>query len=319
MKTNNGILVTGSHRSGSTWVGRMIALSPQVGYIHEPFNVRSGRPGKLNTEIKYWYHSVIDSDESEFYQAFQRTLNFEYSLFEEIKVIRSWRDIIRMFRDYSQFRWNNLTGSIPLIKDPLALFSTDWLVRHFHLKPVILIRHPAAFVGSLKKKGWYFDFSNFLNQPCLLEEKLYPFRADIEEYSSRKVDLIEQGSLLWKLIHYLIYTYQQQYPKWLFLKYEDIANDPIKSFKTIYQYLGLEFTDSIEKKILYYSHSNNPKEPSDVNSNFPRIFKRYKHKITRDSAANLNTWRERLTPSEIEIIKSSVKEISPLFYNEEDW
>ena len=32
------ILVTGSHRSGTTWVGKTIALSPSVTYIGEPFN-----------------------------------------------------------------------------------------------------------------------------------------------------------------------------------------------------------------------------------------------------------------------------------------
>jgi hypothetical protein len=30
------ILVTGSPRSGTTFVGRMLALSPGVHYIHEP-------------------------------------------------------------------------------------------------------------------------------------------------------------------------------------------------------------------------------------------------------------------------------------------
>ena len=32
------ILVTGAHRSGTTWVGKMLALAPGVGYIHEPFS-----------------------------------------------------------------------------------------------------------------------------------------------------------------------------------------------------------------------------------------------------------------------------------------
>ena len=32
------ILVTGSHRSGSTWVGKMIASHPRVAYVEEPFN-----------------------------------------------------------------------------------------------------------------------------------------------------------------------------------------------------------------------------------------------------------------------------------------
>ncbi len=32
------ILVTGAHRSGTTWIGKMLALAPGVGYVHEPFS-----------------------------------------------------------------------------------------------------------------------------------------------------------------------------------------------------------------------------------------------------------------------------------------
>jgi len=38
--SKNPILVTGSHRSGTTWVGKILALSPEVGYIQEPFHPR---------------------------------------------------------------------------------------------------------------------------------------------------------------------------------------------------------------------------------------------------------------------------------------
>jgi LPS sulfotransferase NodH len=30
------ILVTGAHRSGTTWVGKMLALAAGTGYAHEP-------------------------------------------------------------------------------------------------------------------------------------------------------------------------------------------------------------------------------------------------------------------------------------------
>jgi hypothetical protein len=35
----NDVLVTRSHRSGTTWVGLMLALSPTFEYVYEPFNV----------------------------------------------------------------------------------------------------------------------------------------------------------------------------------------------------------------------------------------------------------------------------------------
>jgi hypothetical protein len=30
------ILVTGAHGSGTTWVGKLLALAPGTGYAHEP-------------------------------------------------------------------------------------------------------------------------------------------------------------------------------------------------------------------------------------------------------------------------------------------
>ena len=38
------ILVTGAHRSGTTWVGKMLAADADTGYISEPLNVLH-RPG----------------------------------------------------------------------------------------------------------------------------------------------------------------------------------------------------------------------------------------------------------------------------------
>jgi hypothetical protein len=32
------ILVTGSHRSGTTWAGQMVAAAPHTAYIHKPLN-----------------------------------------------------------------------------------------------------------------------------------------------------------------------------------------------------------------------------------------------------------------------------------------
>ena len=37
-----GILITGSPRSGTTFVGRMLALPRSIGYLDEPFNVQIG-------------------------------------------------------------------------------------------------------------------------------------------------------------------------------------------------------------------------------------------------------------------------------------
>src|SRR6476620_4378035 len=59
MPSARPIVVTGTHRSGTTWVGEMIATSPQVAYVHEPFNY----PLWPQCPLKRYYSSVTEHDE----------------------------------------------------------------------------------------------------------------------------------------------------------------------------------------------------------------------------------------------------------------
>ena len=61
------ILVTGAHRSGTTWVGKILAADPrQAGYISEPLNVLH-RPGVMRTPVHRWYTSLTEDVASQFY------------------------------------------------------------------------------------------------------------------------------------------------------------------------------------------------------------------------------------------------------------
>ena len=61
-------IISGSHRSGTTWIGHTIAKGTNSAYIWEPFNVkvpfskRSGY-GKSFLKIENWYHLVENSDD----------------------------------------------------------------------------------------------------------------------------------------------------------------------------------------------------------------------------------------------------------------
>lgn len=55
MISRKPILVTGSPRSGTSRVGRMIGQVPSVRYVHEPFNI-SGRPCRCGVKFYYWFH-----------------------------------------------------------------------------------------------------------------------------------------------------------------------------------------------------------------------------------------------------------------------
>jgi hypothetical protein len=134
------ILVTGAHRSGTTWVGKMLAASNQAGYISEPFNVMH-RPGVMITPVRHWYQYVCRENEAEFLPGLLQTLQFRYHFLSEIRSLRSTHDLGRMGRDFWHFQRASLYRQRPLLKDPFAFFSAPWLLDRldFH----ITVRHPA--------------------------------------------------------------------------------------------------------------------------------------------------------------------------------
>ena len=95
-------LVTGAHRSGTTWVGRMLGADSQTAYISEPLNVLH-RPGVLRAKVSRWYQYICEDDEAEYLPAFEELLDFRYHLWDEIRSIRSLKDFLRMGRDFAIF------------------------------------------------------------------------------------------------------------------------------------------------------------------------------------------------------------------------
>jgi len=302
------ILITGSHRSGSTWVGKMIAKSPSVGYIHEPFNVRH-RAGICKAKWDYWFQYVCEENESRYYQHIKETLSFMYHPIKQLLAIRRRRDPINFISDFKDFTRYRIKKVRPLLKDPIAFFSAEWLAKRFDMEVIVLIRHPAAFAGSLKKMNWNFNFSNFLNQPLLMRDYLHPFESEIKKFTVTEYDLIDQAILLWNIIHYMICYYKQRHPNWIFLRHEDISYDPLKGFASIFRRLNLEWSNDIENEVAVYCNSNNPTER---NSDTEDFFK-------RNSKLNIWNWKTRLTEPEIFRISTQTQEISKEFYSDEDW
>jgi len=300
------ILVTGMHRSGTTWVGKMLAADACTAYISEPLNVLH-RPGVFHTKIQNWYQYICDDNESEYLPAFQDLLEFDYNLWDEIRSIRSHRDFLRMGRDFLVFYNGLMRGQRLLLKDPFAVFSTPWFARRLNCRVVITVRHPAAFASSLKRLNWSFDFQNLLGQPLLMRDYLEPFRGEMQ--SIRPDDVIGQSALLWKLIYRSVHVNQELNHDFIIVRHEDVSRDPIPRYRALYQALGLEFTARVEKTILSSSSSENPAELS----------RKKVHAVKLDSRANMGNWKRRLAVEEIDRIRKVTEEIFPLFYSDAEW
>lgn len=297
------ILVTGSHRSGSTWVGKMIAESPSVNYIHEPFNI-THRPCRCGVKFDYWFQYISDENGSIFYKHVKHAIGIFYNLGGETKT--SPKGALHLARAYWDFLLYCVSAR-PVVKDPFTVFSAEWLASTFDMDVIVLIRHPAAFAGSLKRLNWPHPFSHFLVQPLLMRDHLYPFEAEIREYAEKEQDIVDQAALLWKLIYHMVLKYQKNHSDWIFIRHEDLSRDPLRGFQTLFNKLNLAFSEHIQEVIREHSDSANPSDAPRYNS------------IKLDSKSNLSNWRDRLTQSEAERIRAQVEDVSCAFYSDGDW
>ena len=303
--TGAPILVTGINRSGTTWVGRTLARAPGVGLVYEPFSPRH-RPGIFRVPMPHWFTYVRDDADGRIAAGFRRTLAFRYSYAAELRHLRSARDAGRMARDAGTFAYRRARGTRPLVKDPIAVLSAPWLAREFGMDVVVMVRHPVAYAGSMRRLGWTHDFSHFLDQPGLIEEPVPELRGDIEAFARRPPDIVDQAALLWNVIYTVVARYRDEHPDWIYIRHEDLSLRPTEGFRSLYERLGLTHTPTVDRFVAATTSPRNPPEAGEG----------VIHELRRDSAASVRTWHTRLAPDEVERVRRRTAAVAGRFYPE---
>jgi len=300
------ILVTGAHRTGTTWVGKMLAAGGDAAYISEPLNIWH-LPGVLRVPTHHWYTYLCAENEAVYLPALRETLGLHYHAGAEIRSLRSLKDVMRMGRDWRIFLAGRLLRKRPLLKDPFAIFSASWFASRLNCRVVITVRHPAAFVSSLKRLGWPFQFADLLDQPLLMRDRLSAYQDAMQAVPPD--DVIEQGSLLWKIIYQSVAEDRKTHPDYLLVRHEDLSLEPVDGFRLLYDKLGLSFNRKAEKAILSTSSAANPGEIPSQSA----------HSIKVNSQANLSLWKQRLAAQEIDRVRQITADVVAEFYPEEAW
>ena len=306
--SNAPILVTGSHRSGTTWTGKTLAASQQLAYVHEPLNPKRS-PGWAGNRIPYWYLYICRDNERYYRDVFERVMALRYPIKDNLTEVRGLRQLALFASDAPRSLVYRARSLRPLVKDPLALFSAEWLAEAFGMQVVVLIRHPAGFASSLKRLNWQFKFRSWLAQDLLMRDWLGPFQRQMHDYWVRDVDVVDQAILMWNAIHHVIREFQTRHPTWIFLRYEDLARAPRERFRTLYDRLALRWGTGVERAIARNSAAGNPREVAWWRHQSVR-------RASTDAAA---TWRYRLTEEEQARVRAGVGEVASSFYDAEDW
>ena len=106
MRSDQGILVTGLPRSGTSWIGKMLQAGGEVVYVNEPLNPQHppGRsPGVLNAEVTHRYQYICAENDERWAAAYHDTLRLRYQLIAELRRNRAPYDLARMAKYSTAF------------------------------------------------------------------------------------------------------------------------------------------------------------------------------------------------------------------------
>lgn len=306
-RSRSPILVTGAHRSATRWVSEAIARSPDgIAWIWEPFNP-GRRPGTFAYPIRHAYWSVQPREEEAFRRALGDTLAFRYNVAAEVAAIRRPKDAARLVRDWSRFRQHRRSGCIPLLKDPIALMSTEWIERTFDARVAINVRHPAAFCASLVHRGWRFDFRDLLVQPELLAGPLQRWASEIARHAERPQPALDEAILLWNILYGRVGELQDSHPDYVVVRQEDLSRDPLPTFRRLLDGLGVTWSAAVEQFVLESSGASNPALDDNPSS------------VHRNSAVHMWNWSRQLDAAQVEQVREQTAEVSGRFYSDVDW
>jgi hypothetical protein len=304
---NLPILITGAPRSGTTWVGRVLDLSSQVGYINEPFNP-SHQPGICSCVFPHWFEYVHSGNAGAYESGLAAMLAFRYNLVAQLRQRPSRTGTEALARDAWNFSIARVRGARPLVKDPIAVFSSDWLARTFGAAVVVMVRHPAAFAASVKRLGWTFPFHDLLAQKTLMQDHLAEFEGELHRKVEGRQDPVDQATLMWRVVYTVLLRFAHTHRDWLFVRQEDLARNPVEGFSDLFDRLELRYTDRTERSIRWYSSGTLEHEANAAEDD-----------IRRHSRDTIRRWRDRLTPEEQALVWSQCKPLAERFYADDEW
>jgi len=243
------VFVTGTIRSGTTFVGRALASADNCIYLHEPFNPDSPWNAAIPTPINHFYISEHNA------KIYEGRFNSLLKLRPAIK--GKWLE------SHRQERTEYIEKAIPkglsrenlniIIKDPIALFCTEWLADRWGLKPVLVVRDPRDVVNSIFRLSWAKNLQPMFlrTQPLLvrrlkeMEEQLGLSKCISTEFSEDNLTTV----IRYLKPSYLALLYFARISKFQMLCYERSTLQPDVEFLRLFDDLSIPMSDTFKSSL----------------------------------------------------------------------
>ena len=304
-RTRGGLVVTGLPRSGTSWVGKMLEASGEVVYVNEPMNPQhppGHSPGVLDATVTHRFQYISDEDDEQWRRAFDRTLALHYQFGAELRQNHSAYDLARMVKYGTAFTAGRLRGRRAMIDDPFAVFATGWLTQQMGCEAVVLVRDPVSFVGSWRALNWKIHFHELLEQPALVRDHLGPYVERMRDLVGSP-DWLARTCLLWEATYDVVDRAFRDLPGVHLIGYEALVEDPMTGFEDLYRRFGLTWSDDAAGRVREATTEKAGAEQGSHRWSLRGGLSRTAYR-PMGSATALSTYRTRLTPAEVERVRT---------------
>ena len=305
--------VTGMPRTATSWVGKMLEASGALVYVNEPLNPQHqpGRsPGVLRADVEFTFQCLGEENKRVWLPAFRDTVRLRFHPLAELRRNHRPYDVARTASTRPGSGWAACAGAGSCSTTRTRCSRPrGWLARI--VRVVVTVRDPVATVSSWRRFGWTPRLAELLAQPALVRDRLERFVPELEAALSSNGDGVGPASLLWRVIYGTVAAYRSEIGGLEVVRHEDLSADPVPAFAALYDRLGLPFGPGAERAILAATSAGTGGGAMRWSLSGGGVSKTAARRL--DSRANLQVWREHLTPEEVARIREATADVAAEF------
>lgn len=213
--TDQTIILAGSGRSGTTWLGNIIAANPNIGILFEPFDNR--RVPEV-APLKLINYAREDGSYPQWEPVVKDALTG--------KITNDWVN--------QQKRRTHMFVRKHLVKAIRANLMLGWISNLFQPKVVFTMRHPCSVILSRMKLNWTTSLNHFLSQDELVEDYLSPY----VDWLHQDHDEVTLQAIVW-CIENIVPLSQMDRHDWIVCPYEVLVRQPEATSNYVLHGLGI--------------------------------------------------------------------------------
>jgi len=246
------VLVVSLPGSGSSWTGETLGQASNALYLREPLT----QPHLNNGG----HEAVLPVDE-------QTAPVYHGYIADAFAALPRFSAKIVIFPEQWGLAQRQRRRLVVKCVNPLAC---RWLVRHYDLRVIFLVRHPAAVAGRARRLGYWPG-------PGL----------DVWEEQGRF-----QADTLYRALESL-----QGHGATTFVRYEDLCAEPEGQFRALFEFAGLDWDAQTEMYIRGHTQGGDRSLPYDVSRDSRSMIDAWRQDVTADEALRLEAgYRTRALP-----------------------